>query len=427
MITSGERPLIGAADGVVWSGCACDSRRMTSVSPDALIERARESTGLTELGSHHFHPFLHAWCADLAAPHLSEVGRARLAKLAVRNLETRLRIEELLRRYPQIEQVPLPRIVRIGGFPRSGTTLLHQLMSLPRDRRALLRWELVAPLPPPDASAYLDDPRIAMVSAALDALRGSDLARMHWVEATEPEECTWGFVDLTGLLGRGCLSVMPRWTELLYGSGLGHRDTYVEYRRLLQILLWRNPLPTGGTLVLKSPTDTDSLPAFLDVFPEATAVLIHRDPFRTVTSSCQIQRVINQAFVAGEAPLDDAGLATLMLAVHARLADAMVALSHSHPQRVTNLRYADLMAGPAAAVTDLAHRLELAEVPSATRVLVDAFLETQRAGTRAAPPAAYSDFGLTPEGVHAESSLSRYMAEFHVATEHDRTTAPARA
>jgi len=205
---------------------ACDSRFVDSVSADALIDRARETSGLSDFGSDHFYGYLQAWCADLASPRLSDSGRASLARLAVRNLETRLRIEETFRRHPEIADVRLPRIVRIGGFPRSGTTLLHQLMSMGPSRRALLRWELVAPLPPPEAATYNDDPRIAKVSAALDALRGSELERMHWVEATEPEECTWGFFDLSGLLGRGCVSVMPRWTELVYSDGVSHRETY---------------------------------------------------------------------------------------------------------------------------------------------------------------------------------------------------------
>ena len=30
---------------------------------------------------------------------------------------------------------------------------------------------------------------------------------MHWVEATDPEECTWGFLDLSGLIGRGIRAI----------------------------------------------------------------------------------------------------------------------------------------------------------------------------------------------------------------------------
>jgi hypothetical protein len=397
---------------------------MNSASPDAMIDRARAATGLSEFGSEHFLDYLRAWCTDLAADRLSDAGRAALTRLAQRNLETRLRIEETFRQHPEIADVRLPRIVRIGGFPRSGTTLLHQLMSLGAGRRALLRWELVAPLPPPEAATYLDDPRIAKVSAALDSLRGSELERMHWVEATEPEECTWGFFDLSGLLGRGCVSVMPHWTDLVWGDAVDHRPTYTDYRRLVQLLLWRNPVPPGGTLVLKSPADTDCLPEFLTAFPEASVVLIHRDPYRTMTSSCHITRVLTRPFLPVDVELADEEVLDVVLPSHARLADAMVELPQSHPDRVISVRYAELMEQPAAVVTGIARRLDLPEDESATRRLVQDHLDRQRHGARAAPPTGYSNFGLTPDSVHGDPSLGAYMAAFDIAPEHLRTTAP---
>ena len=397
---------------------------MDSVSSDALIDRACAATGLSEFGSEHFLDYLRAWCADLATAPLSDSGRASLARLAQRNLETRLRVEDTFRRHPEIADVQLPKIVRVGGFPRSGTTLLHQLLSMGSGRRALLRWELVAPLPPPEASTYHDDPRIAKIGAALDSLRGSELERMHWVEATDPEECTWGFLDLSGLLGRGCLSLMPRWAELIYGDGVSHRDTYTDYRRLVQLLLWRNPVQPDGVLVLKSPTDSDCLPDFLESFPEAAVVLIHRDPFRTVTSSCHIQRVINRAYLSEGRGLTDKEHLDAVLPSHARLADTMVGLPQTHPDRVMSVRYADLMDQPAEVVTDIGHRLDLPGDDSTTRRLVRRSLERQRRGARAAPPPEYSSFGATPDSVREVPSLSRYMAAFAIPQEHRRTTAP---
>ncbi|HWB67444.1 MAG TPA: sulfotransferase [Mycobacteriales bacterium] len=397
----------------------------SELSPDGLIDRARSSTGLDDFGSEHFLGFLRAWCEDLASPLLSDVGRARLAKLAVRNLETRLRIEETLRQHPEILDVPIPRVVRIGGFPRSGTTLFHQLMVLGERRRALLRWELVAPLPPPAASTYRTDPRIEQVARGLQPLRGTELERMHWVEADEPEECTWGFVDLSGLIGRGCVRMMPRWADAIYASDRNHRETYVEYRRLIQLLLWRNPMRRDETLVLKSPTDVDRMATFLDVFPEAAAVLVHRDPFRTMLSTIHLQQTINGPYLAeGRSPTDEEYV-DLALRLHAALAAPMVDLAQSHPDRVTNVRYPDLMRDPAAVVTEIDEALGLSGDASVTRQLVEQFLARQSAGSRVAPPAQYRDLGITPEMVHGEPTLARYMAAFEIPEERRRVSAPA--
>lgn len=388
-------------------------------SPDSLIQRAQSSTGFDGFGSEHFLHFLRAWCEDLESARLSEVGRSRLASLAVRVLETRLRVEATLRQHPEILDVPLPRIVRIAGFPRSGTTLLHQLLSLGTRRRALLRWELVAPIPPPEATTYRTDPRIDQVGKPLSALRGTLLERMHWVEATDPEECPWGFTDLSGILGRGCVAVMPCWGTALFDRGCSHRETYVDYRHLVQILLWRNPLGEDDTLVLKSPTDTDCLSVFLDVFPEAQVVLLHRDPFRTLTSACQLAQFICEPYLSDDAVLSDDHYLATMLSLHMTHADAMIDVSRTRPDKVLNIRYTDLMSQPTAVVGEIEQNLGLAVD---AHDLVETFLERQRTGTRAAPPAAYKDFGATPTSVHA--SLARYMDTFGVSAEAQRITEP---
>lgn len=392
-------------------------------TPDAIVERARTSTGLQDLGSGHLRGYLEAWCADLDAPMLSDAGRARLARLAVRNVETRLRIEDTLRRHPEILDVPLPRIVRIAGLARSGTTLLHQLLALGPARRALLRWELVEPVPPPEAATYASDPRIERVAKSMRALRGTDLERMHWVEATDPEECTWGFYDLSGLLGRGCVGAMPRWADAIFDGARDHRQTYIEYRRLIQLLLWRNPLPAGGTLVLKCPTDNDCLGDFIDVFPEAVIVQIHRDPFRTVTSSCRIQQVINQPHFAEGAHLSAADYLTRVMTKTAQQAEALVNMSQSRPELVTHVRYADLMARPAATVGAVEERLDLPGRGAAAQ-RVAGLLERQRRGGRAAPPAAYEDFGATPARIRGEPAFARYISTFDVPAEQERLSVP---
>src|SRR3546814_20576316 len=48
--------------------------------------------------------------------------------------------------------------------PRSGTTLMHALMSVDPDARALRFWEVMRPSPPPGISAE-DDPRRALADA----------------------------------------------------------------------------------------------------------------------------------------------------------------------------------------------------------------------------------------------------------------------
>ena len=400
------------------------SVRSGEITSEGLIEGAIAKTGLDQLGSAHFERFLDAWCTDLSSGRLSEAGCAFLARQAARSLETRLRVLETISRNPAIDEVRLPRIVRIMGFPRSGTTFLHNLMSLHPDARALLRWELVRPLPPPEAASYATDPRIDEVRSALAPLRGTEIERMHWVEATDPEECTWGFLDLSGLIGRGVMGVMQTWADVVVDPRATHRETYEEYRKLLKLLLWHNPVPADGLLILKCPTDNDQIPTFLDVFPEAKLLLCHRDPFRTLTSSFRTWEVIHGPHLAGPGALDERALAARLLQFHRDFANPMVAAAAAVPDRVASVRYADLMADSAEVVLAAFHELGIAVDASQLRPGIARFLTDQRHGGRAAPPAEYRDQPYSAVEVRADPSMAAYMEAFGVPSEDVRISAP---
>ena len=56
-----------------------------------------------------------------------------------------------LKQYPDILKVPVVSPVFVMGLPRTGTTLLHRLLSLDTKRfRAPLLWELLNPVPSRD-------------------------------------------------------------------------------------------------------------------------------------------------------------------------------------------------------------------------------------------------------------------------------------
>jgi len=390
-----------------------------------LIDRARADTGLHDLGSGHVEVFLDALCVDLASEMLSDFGRDFLARLAVRNLKSRLRFMDALRSNPEIARVPIPRIIRIMGFPRSGTTLLHNLLAGVGVGRSLLRWELLEPLPPPEAATYATDPRIARIQASMEPLRGGGLEAMHWVDAADPEECPWGFLDLTGLLGRGAMSVLPAWAAAVCWEGRTHRETYEEYRRLIQLLLWRNPLPEGHVLVLKSPADTARMETFAEVFPEASFVLAHRDPYRCLTSLVRVGEVITEPFLepgyAAARTERGVGMCRRMLGDQA---GAMVTATQAMPDRLRSIDYSALMADPGSAVSGVLESLSIPVDAALGRQRITRFLAAQRSGKREKPPAEYDDHGLSHDQVLADTDFATYVETFGVGVEGERVTDP---
>lgn len=384
------------------------------MTPEEIKAAAVEGTGLTDFGDEHFETPLSLWAKGLTSDRLSEFGRSFLARQAVADLVRRLQIIDTLKRHPEIADVTLPPILYISGHERSGTTLLHNLLMRHPKARALLRWELVRPTPPPEAATYATDPRIAATQKTIDGLKGSLLEQMHWVNADDPEECIFGFYNASGILGGAPAFAMPDWLEWL-GS---HQPeaAFREYRILIKLLLWRNPVPEGGHLVLKCPQIAKQLPLWLRVFPEARMILTHRDPYRIATSLATLLAHVNQPFVTEEVAARD----DLMADYVTKLTDAKCAalVEFDATARPFNVKYDDLVADAVGVIATLQDQLNVAPWPD-LRADVEAFLASQN---RARPPRSMPTFGLEHDGFLSRPAVADYCRHFGLTPERRRVT-----
>lgn len=391
-----------------------------SASVESLKVRASEQTGLSDFGDPWFEAPLSAWVQDLQSPALNDKGRTFFERLAVNNLCRRLEVIDCRRRNPEIVDVQLPPILYITGLERSGTTFLHNLLALHPLGRPLLRWELMFPTPPPEAETYRNDPRIAQVQASIEPLRGTKLESMHWVNADEPEECAWGAYDCTGLLGRAPSALMPRWTQWLQENDL--TPSYRDHRSLIQLLTWRNPVPAGGHLVLKCPQNSRSLPALIDVFPEARLVFTHRDPYRALVSAISLVDHITSTFAVASDLWRPGGSAVASVIDAGEIAlKGMTALAQTESDRVANVAYPALAAEPLKIVRDIYRRFEVNE-PSDLSDRIDDFLSAQAKGKRAAPAREIATYGLESSSLRSRQIVANYCAFFDVAPEATRIT-----
>lgn len=395
-------------------------KRAMNHSAESLKAAAVGKTGLSNFGDPWFEAPLAAWARDLNGPQLNERGRAFLARLAVTNLCRRLEIVDWLARNPSIADVTVPPIVYVSGMERSGTTLLHNLLALDPRGRALVRWELMHPVPSPTAETWHGDPRIAEVQRAVDQMRGTPLERMHWVNAEDPEECAWGAFDCTGLLGRAAGMVMPRWQAWIDSADL--TPSYLEYRQLIRLLLWRNPIAPDGHLVLKCPQHSRDLLSFSRAFPEARFVLTHRDPFRTCVSACALISGINGPFMADSEAFarGDNWIPAASKSVD-RSCQGLMTFARSNSAARADVAYPELVADPKATVRSIYAALDL-PWPAEFDTRMAAFLSAQASGKRAKPPAELPSFGLDHATCLERPVMSAYCRQFDVVPERIRQT-----
>lgn len=215
---------------------------------------------------------------------LRQLTRSSLRQRVVRLLRNRLSLTELLKRYPEIETIPIERPFIVVGMPRSGTTHLVNLIAADPRRRALPYWESQEPIPAPGQGPDIFgvDPRYTRAKSEHDALMASApvVAAMHdrFPEAIE-EEVELLDLDLAAYVLEWHARV-PAWRD--YYLSLDQTRHYAYLRKVLQALTFlRGP----RTWVLKSPQHCEQLGPLLSTFPDATVAFTHRDPVAVIQSA----------------------------------------------------------------------------------------------------------------------------------------------
>jgi hypothetical protein len=262
------------------------ARWVVSLDPGDLLAAACARTGMHDYGDPSFREplavLLEAFERDAD---LSALGRISARGLVLQLLANRLRIEDLFRRHPEIEEERIERPIIIAGLPRTGTTHLHNLISQDPSLRSLPYWESLEPVPDPreDCAAHGRDPRVVRCEKALAMVhRVMPLfPLMHEMTAdARHEEIQLLAIEFSTMLFESSYYV-PSYADWYKRSD--QRPAYRYLRRCLQALQWlRGP----KRWVLKSPQHLEQQAALIEIFPDATFVQTHRDPLRITASLC---------------------------------------------------------------------------------------------------------------------------------------------
>lgn len=201
------------------------------------------------------------------------------------SLTKRLFIQENFVKNPGILSIPLVKPLFITGLPRTGTTLLHNLMSSDSAWRTPLYWELMYPFQRHEMGANFEQYAINLAEQALKAFYSlhPEFIKRHETRATGPEECF-------NLIRHTFFSIA--WANEWYLPGYlrwfieqDTTESYRYYKKLLKLLLFRKP---GPQLLLKCPSHLLHVGPILDVFEDANVVWLHRNPLESVASGLSL-------------------------------------------------------------------------------------------------------------------------------------------
>ena len=254
-------------------------------SREAVLGAARAETGLHDFGREDFLPRLNVWLGAIDEDaNASSITRVNLFQMTVRYAATRLRLEDFVRRHPQVLDVRIDRPIIVAGLPRSGTTHLLGLLSADRRLRSLPWWEAIAPVPAPgdEPTAGDTNPRRSRAAAGwaqYEALLPR-MGLMHEFSADHiSEDIELQALDFSSYLIEW-LAYVPRWRDFYLSQD--QRGPYAYLKRALQVLTFlRGP----ERWVIKCPQHMEQLPTLHATFPDAIFVLTHRDPVASIRSA----------------------------------------------------------------------------------------------------------------------------------------------
>ena len=128
-------------------------RRSCSLDPIELCDWAQRKTGLEDFGDSSFLAALAILTESMEdEADLHPFGRF-LARMHIRTLlEMRLLLVAAWKKTNKADKRPISRPIFITGMPRSGSTFLHELLSRDPANRAPRFWEVMFPLPAPEAA-----------------------------------------------------------------------------------------------------------------------------------------------------------------------------------------------------------------------------------------------------------------------------------
>jgi Sulfotransferase family len=332
---------------------------------DALLKNAEAATGLSDYGDDSLRARFRLAVSHMVNVGMNEQGQRSAASVCHGLLTSRLRFFGDFKRHP-IAQEKIERPLFATGEARSGTTLLHALLSVDPNGRALRFWEVMNPSPPPGLAGP-DDPRPAR-------------ADEDW---------------------REILRMIPKWLishpyNDMLGNGLPEceRTWAFDFRALTPTAWWRVPLAPDTTTLPSDPRAQyrlhkmmlqncqfgrpkkywvlkgfhgQRLEALFEAYPDARIIWTHRDPVPVIASRIVLLGEIIEGIVGH---VDWKAQAVQQLAGARASFSATLRNPLVHDPRIYHVRYTDFVADPVGTIRGFYERYSVpltSEIETAMR------------------------------------------------------------
>lgn len=325
---------------------------------EGILDSACRYTRLSDWGDERFHDPLRVLVQALEEEaELTPLGRI-FARGSLRHFAAnRLWVLQYVKNHPDALEQPLPRPLFVVGLPRTGTTLLYNLLGQDSSRQPLRLWEALQPAPSVDLAAGKRDFRRFKAKSLVHVLNrwgAPKLRSVHALEPDGPEECTSLMLNTFVSPAFYLLGRIPGYIDWLRGRGREMLPwAYAEYRTYLQVLQHQGR--QAGWL-LKSPAHSFGLQALWSVLPDACVVQTTRDIQQVIPSACSLFAIMQGLYSDN---VDCRRLGPEILQLMADLEQRVREDAGRNPIGIYPIEYRTLMSDPIGAVRAIYRHFDL--------------------------------------------------------------------
>jgi hypothetical protein len=374
---------------------------------EEVIAAAQAKTGLVEFGD----PTILEGLQRLLDAYASEAKfTARGAQMAHDDLATylsiRMRIEAWLKDHPELLDAPIEKPMFVFGLPRTGTTLMINLLHADPARRSFLRWEAYEPTPPALPEELHAGPRFdAMDAKTKLALQYMpEIASIHFEEADSPTECQFLMTPSFTSQVYESQADIPSYREWFLHEA-DYRPAFRHHKRTLQALQHH----AKGRWTLKNPWHPLYLDALTETYPDAQLVMTHRDPAEVVGSICSLIKYV-RAIYSDQVDLKRIG-ETFMDTFQVMI-DRTNAFKAKHGQEaILDVQYADTLSDPLGQIRRIYDNFGEEFTPEA-EASMQAYLADNQKGKHGKHAYDLAEYGLSKEGVRER--FKSYIEDYDI-------------
>ena len=362
---------------------------------DEVIAAASAQCGLSDIGDPSaldgLQRLLDAYAGEAG---FTERGAMMAHGFLVTQMKHRMQIEGWLADHPELLARPIEKPLFVFGLPRTGTTLMINLIAADPARRSFLRWESLEPIPPATPEELHGGRRFDATTAQGEMARQHmpHIAAIHWEDADSPTECQFLMTPSFCSQVYESQAFVPSYRQWFMFEA-DYRPAFAFHKRTLQALQHH----AGGRWTLKNPWHPLYIDALTETYPDAQLVMTHRDPADVVGSICSLIKHVRRIY---SNDVDLMAIGRDFMETFEVMIERTIAFKDKHGENsILDVQYRDTTSDPLGVVEGIyAHFNE--PLTDAARGAMHTYMDANPKGKHGKHEYDLAEYGLDRAGVH---------------------------